>query len=71
MQLFLFTNTAQRELFQYVHREYETSINFLCLLPWVEQRNSAMISNSNFSIPRYLQPDGVLTYDILSYRIFS
>ena len=35
MHLFLFTNTAQRELFQYVRREYATANKFPCIIiPW-------------------------------------
>ena len=32
MHLFLFTNTAQSDLFLYVRREYATAINFPCLI---------------------------------------
>ena len=33
MHLFLFTNSVQRELFQYVRRVYTTEINFYCITP--------------------------------------
>ena len=32
MHLFVFTNTAQRELFQYVRREYATANKFPCII---------------------------------------
>jgi len=32
MHLFLFTNSAQRERFQYVRRVYTTSFNFPCII---------------------------------------
>ena len=35
MHLFLFTNSVQRELFQYVRRVYTTEINFPCIKPLV------------------------------------
>ena len=44
MHLFLFTNSAQRELqFQYVRREYETAINFPCITPLSTDRTKEVI----------------------------
>ena len=44
MHLFLFTNSAHRELqFQYVRREYETAINFPCITTLSTDRTKDVI----------------------------
>ena len=56
MHLFLFTNTAQRELFQYVRREYATANKFPCIItlePGIRKRWNKTCTEIFFSSFRY------------------
>ena len=57
MHLFLFTNTARRELFQYVRREYATANKFPCIItlePGIRKRWNPFIIVYKMSVLQFM-----------------